>query len=56
MPEITVSKIKKTKKYIVLVPSNIHCFNKIMNDWLDIITNGQLEVFEKDLHYVLIRS
>lgn len=55
-PEIIVSKIKKTKKYIELVPSNIHCFNKIMNDWLDIKTNDQLEVFEKELHYVVIRS
>ena len=27
-----------------------------MNDWLDIKTNDQLEVFEKELHYVLIRS
>ena len=27
------SEINKTENYIVLTPSNIHCFNKIMKDW-----------------------
>ena len=28
---MTVSKVNKIEQYIVIFPSNIHCFNKIMN-------------------------
>ena len=42
--------MNKTGKYIILTPSNIHCFNKIMKDWPeDIIKKDQLEVYEKDM-------
>ena len=44
--EIIISEIYKTENYIVLAPSNIHCFNKIMKDWPEDI---ELEVFEKDM-------
>ena len=45
-----VFEIKKNQNYIILAPSNIHCFNKIMNDCPeDIIKKDQLEVFEKDI-------
>ena len=47
---LEVFEIKKTQNYIILAPSNIHCFNKIMNDCPeDIIKKDQLEVFEKDI-------
>ena len=48
--EIIISEIYKTENYIVLAPSNIHCFNKIMKDWPEDI---ELEVFEKDMRPTL---
>ena len=47
---MVISEINKTEKYVVLAPSNIHCFNKILKDWSEnIIQKAQLETFEKDL-------
>ena len=52
--ELEVIEINKKQNYVILAPSNIHCFNKIMRDWPeDIIKKDQLEVFEKDLRPIL---
>ena len=48
--EQAIIEINKNQNYIILAPSNIHCFNKILKDWPEeIIKKDQLEVFEKDL-------
>ena len=52
--EPAVFEINKNQNYIILAPSNIHYFNKIMKDCTeDIIKKDQLEVFEKDLRPML---
>ena len=52
--EPAIIEINKNQNYIILAPSNIHCFNKIMKDWPEyIIKEDQLEVFEKDLRPML---
>ena len=52
--EPAVFEINKNQNYIILAPSNIHYFNKIMKDCTEgIIKKDQLEVFEKDLRAVL---
>ena len=52
--ELEVIEINKNQNYVILAPSNTHCFNKIMKDWPeDIIKKDQLEVFEKDLRPIL---
>ena len=52
--EQAVFEINKNQHYIILAPSNIYCFNKIMKDWPEgIIKKDQLEVFEKDLRPML---
>ena len=46
--EILASEMNKTEIYIILTPSNIHCFNRIMKDWPEvIIKKDQLKVYEK---------
>ena len=40
-----IIEINKNQNYIILAPSNIHFFNKIMKDWPEnIIKKDQLEV------------
>ena len=52
--EPALFEIDKNQNYIILAPSDIHCFYKIMKDWPeDIIKKDQLEVFEKDLRPIL---
>ena len=52
--EPAIFEINQNQNYIILTPSNIHCFYKIMKDWLeDIIKKDQLEVFEKDIRQIL---
>ena len=52
--EPAIIEINKNQSYIILAPSNIHCFNKILKDWPEnIIKKDQLEVFEKDLRPIL---
>ena len=52
--EPAITEINKNQNYIILAPSNIHGFNKILKDWPeDIIKKDQLEVFEKDLRPIL---
>ena len=46
--------MNKNEKYIILAPSNSHCFNKIAKDWLeDIIKKDQRKVYEKDIRPTL---
>ena len=52
--EPEVFEINQNQNYIILAPSNVHCFNKIMKDQPeDVIKKDQPEVFEKDLRPML---
>ena len=51
--EPAIFEINKNQNYIIIAPSNVHCFNK-MKAWSeDIIKKDQLEVFEKDIRSIL---
>ena len=46
--EPAIIEINKNQNYIILAPSNIHCFNKIMKDRPeDIIKKDQIRTFRK---------
>ena len=51
--EPAVFEIDKNQNYIILAPSNIHCFDKIMKDWPEDSKKDQLEVFGNDLRPIL---